>query len=126
MLRKHATILRIFFSILAALAVIGGIINAAKQGTYIPLLYVTLSAAITLVLVFALAAFLDATAYNSELLEKISKDLAPADSAKAPAAPPLTAVTPNPAVNGKITCPQCGERQSASRTICFNCSARFK
>ncbi len=125
MLRKHATILRVFFSVLSALAVLGGIINSVKQNTYIPLLYISLSVAITLVLIFALAAFFDTTADNSELLEEINKNLAPADSSE-DADHPLPAVTPKSNGDGYITCPQCGERQSANRTICFNCSARFK
>lgn len=144
MLRKYASILRVSSIVVAIVAVIVGLSFALELENAMIFIACLAGSVVSVFSSFALAAFFDTTADNSELLEKLvelqsqgreptkespadspfprKQAEAPAHSAPADASP----VAPQAVMEGYVVCPKCGTMQRASRTICFNCSARFE
>lgn len=134
MLSSHANRLRVAFTVAAVLAVIGGIVLAVELQSFWYVVYAAIGATLMLLVAFAMAALLDATETNAEMLQTLMQQAAKpessapktiADAAETIVPTAKTAKRPVPDADGYIVCPLCGDRQKADRTVCFNCGAHF-
>lgn len=135
MLSSHANRLRVAFTVAAVLAVIGGIMLAVELQSFWYVVYAAIGATLMLLVVFAMAALLDATETNAEMLQTLMQQAAKpessapdtiADATEAIVPPAKTAKRPVPDADGYIVCSACGVRQRANRIVCYNCGARFE
>lgn len=125
-LNTWANVWRVVCVILALAEVCGGIARANVVDDKLWILYGVIVAFVSVVSGFTLAAFLDTTAENANHLANIERNMP--QHPKPEMTPPnatLSAI-PRKSAPGFITCPRCGESQSDTRTVCFNCGTLFK
>lgn len=141
MLKKYASGLRIVGIVTAALSLIGGIIVAVKTESFLYFIYCAIGSGLICFFDLTIAAFLDTTADNNDLLRQLTRNAesknssAPQQTAAAHSYP--AKATAHVSANaGKpkrkspyadpnnaciLICPNCKARQSSENTFCYQC-----